>query len=61
MYGGQRHRDKPDKSDANGEKVAQMIRQLMKTRRKQVLIDINTQRDFFVDGGTAVLVIAEGF
>ena len=30
-----------------------MIRQLMKTRRKQVLIDINTQRDFFVDGGMA--------
>ncbi len=30
-----------------------MIRQLMKTRRKQILIDINTQRDFFVDGGMA--------
>jgi len=30
-----------------------MIRQLMKFRRKQVLIDINTQRDFFVDGGRA--------
>jgi len=30
-----------------------MIRQLMKTRRKQILIDINTQMDFFVDGGRA--------
>jgi nicotinamidase-related amidase len=28
-----------------------MIRQLMKTRRKQVLIDINTQKDFFLDEG----------
>ena len=30
-----------------------MIRQLIKTRRKQVLIDINTQNDFFLDNGTA--------
>jgi len=28
-----------------------MIRQLMKTRRKQVLIDVNTQKDFFRDDG----------
>lgn len=30
-----------------------MIRQLIKTRRKQVLIDINTQKDFFLDDGKA--------
>jgi nicotinamidase-related amidase len=30
-----------------------MIRQLMKTRRKQVLIDVNTQKDFFLDDGKA--------
>ena len=30
-----------------------MIRQLIKTRRKQVLIDINTQNDFFLDAGKA--------
>jgi len=30
-----------------------MIRQLMKTRRRQVLIDINTQKDFFLDDGRA--------
>jgi nicotinamidase-related amidase len=30
-----------------------MIRQLLKTRRKQVLIDINTQKDFFLDEGRA--------
>ena len=30
-----------------------MIRQLMKTRRKQVLIDINTQKDFFFEDGRA--------
>ena len=30
-----------------------MIRQLIKTRRKQVLIDINTQNDFFLDNGMA--------
>jgi len=28
-----------------------MIRQLIKTRRKQVLIDVSTQRDFFLAGG----------
>jgi nicotinamidase-related amidase len=28
-----------------------MIRQLMKARRKRVLIDINTQKDFFLDDG----------
>ncbi len=30
-----------------------MIRQLFKRRRGQVLIDINTQRDFFIAGGKA--------
>jgi len=30
-----------------------MIRQLIKTRRKQVLIDVNTQKDFFFDDGRA--------
>jgi nicotinamidase-related amidase len=30
-----------------------MIRQLIKIRRKQVLIDINTQKDFFLDDGKA--------
>lgn len=30
-----------------------MIRQLIKTRRKQVLIDVNTQKDFFLDDGKA--------
>ncbi|MCJ7730611.1 MAG: cysteine hydrolase [Sedimentisphaerales bacterium] len=30
-----------------------MIRQLMKARRKQVLIDVNTQKDFFLDEGKA--------
>ena len=30
-----------------------MIRQLIKTRRKQVLIDVNTQKDFFLDDGRA--------
>jgi nicotinamidase-related amidase len=30
-----------------------MIRQLIKTRRKRVLIDINTQKDFFLDEGRA--------
>ncbi len=30
-----------------------MIRQLIKTRRKQVLIDIDTQKDFFLDDGKA--------
>jgi nicotinamidase-related amidase len=30
-----------------------MIRQLIKTRRKQVIIDINTQKDFFLDDGKA--------
>jgi nicotinamidase-related amidase len=30
-----------------------MIRQLIKTRRKQVLVDINTQKDFFLDKGRA--------
>jgi nicotinamidase-related amidase len=30
-----------------------MIRQLIKTRRRQVLIDINTQKDFFLDDGKA--------
>lgn len=30
-----------------------MIRQLIKTRRQQVLIDINTQNDFFLDYGKA--------
>ena len=28
-----------------------MIRQLIKTRRKQILIDVNTQKDFFLDDG----------
>jgi nicotinamidase-related amidase len=28
-----------------------MIRQLIKTRRKQVIIDVNTQKDFFLDDG----------
>jgi nicotinamidase-related amidase len=28
-----------------------MIRQLLKTRRKQVIIDVNTQKDFFLDDG----------
>jgi nicotinamidase-related amidase len=28
-----------------------MIRQLMKNRRRQVLIDVNTQKDFFLDDG----------
>jgi nicotinamidase-related amidase len=28
-----------------------MIRQLIKTRRKQILIDVNTQKDFFLDAG----------
>ncbi len=28
-----------------------MIRQLMKTRRKRIIIDINTQKDFFLDDG----------
>lgn len=30
-----------------------MIRQLIKTRRRQVLIDVNTQKDFFLDDGKA--------
>jgi len=30
-----------------------MIRQLIKSRRKQILIDINTQRDFLLAGGNA--------
>jgi len=30
-----------------------MIRQLMRIRRRQVLIDVNTQGDFFLDGGKA--------
>jgi len=30
-----------------------MIRQLIKTRRKQVIIDVNTQKDFFLDDGKA--------
>jgi nicotinamidase-related amidase len=30
-----------------------MIRQLVKTRRKQVLIDVNTQKDFFLENGKA--------
>ncbi|MBN2020281.1 MAG: cysteine hydrolase [Sedimentisphaerales bacterium] len=30
-----------------------MIRQLIKTRRRQVIIDINTQKDFFLDDGKA--------
>jgi nicotinamidase-related amidase len=30
-----------------------MIRQLTKSRRNQVLIDVNTQNDFFQDGGKA--------
>lgn len=29
-----------------------MILQLIKTRRKRILIDINTQKDFFLDGGS---------
>jgi len=28
-----------------------MIRQLIKTRRKQIIIDVNTQKDFFLDDG----------
>jgi len=28
-----------------------MIRQLIKTRRKQILIDVNTQKDYFLDDG----------
>ena len=28
-----------------------MIRQLIKTRRRQVIIDVNTQKDFFLDDG----------
>ncbi len=30
-----------------------MIRQLIKTRRRQVIIDVNTQKDFFLDNGKA--------
>ena len=30
-----------------------MIRQLIRTRRKQILIDVNTQKDFFLDDGKA--------
>ncbi len=30
-----------------------MIRPLIKTRRKQVVVDVNTQRDFFLDSGKA--------
>jgi nicotinamidase-related amidase len=30
-----------------------MIRQLIKTRRRQVFIDVNTQKDFFLDDGKA--------
>ena len=30
-----------------------MIRQLIRSRRKQILIDVNTQRDFFLAGGNA--------
>jgi len=32
-----------------------MIRQLLKRRRRHVLIDINTQRDFFLAGGNACI------
>ena len=32
-----------------------MIRQLLKRRRKHILIDINTQRDFFLAGGNACI------
>jgi len=32
-----------------------MIRQLLKSRRKQVLIDINTQKDFFLANGNACI------
>lgn len=32
-----------------------MIRQLMKSRRRQVIIDINTQKDFFLAGGNACI------
>ena len=32
-----------------------MIRQLLKRRRRHVLIDINTQRDFFLAGGSACI------
>jgi nicotinamidase-related amidase len=28
-----------------------MIRQLIKTRRRQIIIDVNTQKDFFLDDG----------
>lgn len=32
-----------------------MIRQLMRTRRKRILIDINTQKDFFLASGKACI------
>ena len=32
-----------------------MIRQLLKRRRRHILIDINTQRDFFLAGGNACI------
>ncbi len=30
-----------------------MIRQLIRTRRQQILVDVNTQKDFFLDDGRA--------
>jgi len=32
-----------------------MIRQLIKSRRRQILVDVNTQRDFFLAGGNACI------
>ena len=35
--------------------IYKMIRQLLRMRRRYVLVDINTQRDFFVAGGNACI------
>ena len=32
-----------------------MIRQLIRAKRRQILVDINTQEDFFVAGGNACI------
>ena len=32
-----------------------MIRQLLKSRRRQVLVDVGTQRDYFLESGTACI------
>ena len=38
-----------------GRESEEMIRQLLRRRRRHVLIDINTQRDFFLAGGNACI------